>query len=225
MVKLIIFFRKPADVDAFEEHFANRHVPLINAMPNQRRAAVTRALGAPRGEPPYYLIHEVYFEDMPALNFALNSPEGRAAGTDLMVFAREIVTLMFAEVWGEDPFELGLMGNEPAPAEEVPLSATEPANQKANLVPIDTSFLENPTKPMTVEEAILGPNYKPAAPPATPAADETPSAPIAESTAAESVETEAPASESTPAQTTVTESEAQEVTPSDTPAPESPHPQ
>lgn len=102
MIKLIIFFRKPADVDAFEEHFANHHVPLIGKMPNVKRTAVTRAIGAPRGEAPYYLIHDVYFADLASLNYALNSPEGRATGADLMGFAREIVTLMFAEVWCED---------------------------------------------------------------------------------------------------------------------------
>jgi uncharacterized protein (TIGR02118 family) len=232
MVKLIIFFRKPADVDVFEEHFANTHVPLINAMPNLRRAAVTRALGAPRGEPPYYLIHEVYFEDMPALTYALNSPEGRAAGADLMVFAREIVSLMFAEVWGEDPFELGLMGSEPAPIEEEPAAA--PPAEKSNLVAIDTSFLEKPAKPMTVEEAILGPDYKPAvqaeAPvveaASTPGIEETPATPVAESTVAESVATEAPAIEATPAvpvtESTGVESAATEPTATEAPASETP---
>ena len=244
MVKLIIFFRKPADVDAFEEHFANNHVPLINAMPNMRRAAVTRALGAPRGEPPYYLIHEVYFEDMPALTYALNSPEGRAAGADLMVFARDVVSLMFAEVWGEDPFELGLMGMEPAPddiIEETPAPAA-----KSNLVPIDTSFLEKPAKPMTVEEAILGPDYKqalPAEPPAVeapaveampaPTTEAAPSALITESTVVEPAATETPAIDATPAQTPVTEStvvdeqetKAEDATSSDRPAPEHQHPQ
>ncbi|MCS6774848.1 MAG: EthD family reductase [Anaerolineae bacterium] len=106
MVKLIIFFRKPRDVDAFEAHFSQRHVPLISGMPNVVRTSVSRAIGAPRGEAPYYLIHEVYFRDLPALNFALNSAEGRAAGADLMAFARDLATVMFAEVWGEDPFEL-----------------------------------------------------------------------------------------------------------------------
>jgi uncharacterized protein (TIGR02118 family) len=252
MVKLIIFFRMPADVDAFEEYFANTHVPLINAMPNMRRAAVTRALGAPRGEPPFYLIHEVYFEDLPMLTYALNSPEGRAAGADLMGFAREIVSLMFAEVWGEDPFELGLIGHEPAPAEEAAPQSTEPAADKSSLVPIDTSFLEKPAKPMTVEEAILGPDYKQAmtaetpaevvaeAPAieavaavdavAAPAEEAAPAAPITESTVAESAQAEAPATEVTPAQTTLTESavveeQAEAVTPSDTPAPEHPRPQ
>jgi uncharacterized protein (TIGR02118 family) len=102
MVKLTIFFRQPADVEAFEEHFANRHVPLIAAMPNVIRTSVARALGAPRGPAPYYLIHDVYFADMAALNYALNSAQGRAAGADLMAFARDIVSLMFSEVWGED---------------------------------------------------------------------------------------------------------------------------
>jgi len=114
MVKLIIFFRQPADVQAFEDHFAHRHVPLIAAMPNVMRTSVSRALGAPRGGPPYYLIHDVYFADMAALNYALNSAQGRAAGADLMAFARDIVSLMFAEVWGEDSFETGL-GAEAAP--------------------------------------------------------------------------------------------------------------
>ncbi len=103
MIKLSMLFRKPVDVDEFEYHFSHRHVPLIAAMPKVVRTSVSRAIGAPRGEPPYYLIHDVYFEDMASLNFALNSPEGRAAGADLMAFAREIVAVMFLEVWGEDP--------------------------------------------------------------------------------------------------------------------------
>jgi uncharacterized protein (TIGR02118 family) len=102
MVKLTIFFRQPVNVEAFEEHFASRHVPLITAMPNVIRASVSRALGAPRGPAPYYLIHDVYFADMAALNYALNSAQGRAAGADLMAFARDIVSLMFSEVWGEE---------------------------------------------------------------------------------------------------------------------------
>ncbi len=125
MVKLSIFFRRPTDVQAFEEHFAHRHVPLIAAMPNVVRTSVSRAIGAPRGEPPYYLVHDVYFADMAALNYALNSAQGRAAGADLMAFARDIVTLMFAEVWGEDPFQMRASdaGSEPAPDEANEASA------------------------------------------------------------------------------------------------------
>jgi uncharacterized protein (TIGR02118 family) len=123
MVKLTIFFRQPADVEAFEAHFANRHVPLIAAMPNVIRTSVARAIGAPRGPAPYYLIHDVYFADMAALNYALNSKQGREAGADLMAFARDIVALMFSEVWGEDspptsntPAQEGTPTHLPSPA-------------------------------------------------------------------------------------------------------------
>ena len=172
MVKLIIYFRPPADVDAFEDHFANRHVPLIAAMPNVVRSSVTRALGAPRGEPIFYLIHEVYFADLPAMTYALNSAQGRAAGADVMMFARDVVTLMYGEVWGEDPFEM--MGSEREPVSELESAdqtqtpdANAIVNTEPDKVPIDVSFLEKtpePAKKMTVEEAILGPNYKPPTP-------------------------------------------------------------
>ncbi|MFN3706109.1 MAG: EthD family reductase [Thermoflexales bacterium] len=136
MIKLSMLFRKPVDVDEFEDHFAHRHVPLIAAMPKVVRTSVSRAIGAPRGEPPYYLIHDVYFEDMASLHFALNSAEGRAAGADLMAFAREIVTVIFFEVWGEDlpspsntstnapPTAASPAALEPSPASQRPLPPT-----------------------------------------------------------------------------------------------------
>ena len=99
MIKLIIFFRKPKALPAFEAHFSTVHVPLIAKMPHIKRTTVTRAIGAPRGEPLFHLIHEVYFDDLQACNFALNSPEGREAGADLMGWGKDIVTLMLAEAW------------------------------------------------------------------------------------------------------------------------------
>ena len=99
MVKLIIFFHKPTDTEAFEVQYAQQYVPATRSIPNVKRVTVARAIGAPRGEPPFYLIQEMYFDDMAALNQALNSLEGRNAGAVLMSFARETVSLMFAEVW------------------------------------------------------------------------------------------------------------------------------
>jgi uncharacterized protein (TIGR02118 family) len=166
MIKLIIFFRKPADVEAFEEHFANQHVPLIAAMPNVYRSSVSRALGSPRGEPPYHLIHDVYFADMAALNYALNSPEGRAAGADLMSFARDVVSLMFAEVWGEDPFEMGV-GAELAPQ---PAQDEQPPHVNVDAEPDHVIVAEAPVVEAPVVEA---PVVAPASdqPPAIPQTD------------------------------------------------------
>ena len=132
MIKLIIFFRQPANPDLFEERFAN-HVQLINKMPNVQRTVVNRAVGAPRGEPAYYLIHEVFFTDLAAANYALNAPEGRMAGADLMSFARELTTLLFTEVWGEDPEA------EVSPALEAELAAEKSLAATPAVAPAATS--------------------------------------------------------------------------------------
>jgi uncharacterized protein (TIGR02118 family) len=59
---------------------------------------VTRNLQAFRGESPYYLIAEMYFESKESFDAAMTSEENRAAGKDLMSFARELVTLLYGEV-------------------------------------------------------------------------------------------------------------------------------
>ena len=103
MVKLIVLFRKPpeAEVESFENVFSQVYVPAINAIPNLKKASVSRAIGAPRGEPPYHMIHEVYFENYESLVVGLNSAQGRAAGQHLMGFARDLVSMMYAEAWEE----------------------------------------------------------------------------------------------------------------------------
>jgi uncharacterized protein (TIGR02118 family) len=100
MVKLVALYRKPEDVNAFEEHYANTHLPLIEQVPNVVKTSLTRFWGVAGGtEAPYYLMYEMYFEDKDKLDEAMKSPENRAAGRDLMSFARDIVTVMFADVY------------------------------------------------------------------------------------------------------------------------------
>jgi uncharacterized protein (TIGR02118 family) len=149
MIKLIILFRKPADVDAFEDHFSKQHVPLIARMPNVVRSSVSRALGAPRGEPPFHLIHDVYFADLPGLNYALNSPEGRAAGADLMAFARDIVTLMFAEVWGEGEAMKREAGNG-----EPEIAAPSDADVQTDEAPVGVGTPEQVREEMTAAQDV-----------------------------------------------------------------------
>ena len=103
MVKLIVFFKKPpeAEIESFENVFSQVYVPAINAISNLKKATVSRAIGAPRGDAPYHLIHEVYFENYESLVAALNSTHGREAGRHLMGFARDLVSMMYAESWEE----------------------------------------------------------------------------------------------------------------------------
>lgn len=103
MVKLMILFKKPPtnEVESFENVFSQSYVPAINKVPNLKRATVTRTIGAPRGEAAYYLVHELYFEDFATLTQSLNTQQGREAGERLMGFARDLITLMYAEMWEE----------------------------------------------------------------------------------------------------------------------------
>ena len=98
MVKLVALYKKPADVAAFEKHYAEVHTPLAKKMPGLRRMEVCRFTGAPGGEAKFYLMAEMYFEDKAAMTAALGSPEGKAAGKDVMSFAGDLIHMMFADI-------------------------------------------------------------------------------------------------------------------------------
>ncbi len=101
MVKLVALYKKPADVAAFEEHYTNVHVPLMEKVPGILKTRVTRFFAGPTGEPPYYLMFEATWPDRASFDTAMKSPENRAAGKDLMSFAKDIVTLGFGDETGE----------------------------------------------------------------------------------------------------------------------------
>lgn len=98
MVKLIALYRKSADPAVFNKHYYDIHLPLVKKTPGLRKAEITKITGAPLGETKYHLMAELYYDSVEAMNAANASPEGRAAGKDLMSFAADVVTLFFGEV-------------------------------------------------------------------------------------------------------------------------------
>lgn len=97
MVKLMALYRKPADPAAFDQAYFHTHIPLVNKIPNLRRVDISRVTGAPRSEPEYYLITEMYFDDKVAMDAAMASPENADAGKNLMSFAKGLVTFVYAK--------------------------------------------------------------------------------------------------------------------------------
>lgn len=93
-VKLIALYRKPENQEAFLDHYNNVHLPLVALTPHLTRTVINRVTGSPMGEPAYFLIAEMHFPDQVRFDEAMKSPENRAAGKDLMSFARELVTLL-----------------------------------------------------------------------------------------------------------------------------------
>jgi len=100
MIKLVALFKRPEDVEEFDRHYREMHAPLMAKVPGLGRMEATRNLKAFRGEPEYYLIAEMYFRDKETFDAAMASEENRAAGKDLMSFARDVVSMVYGEVEG-----------------------------------------------------------------------------------------------------------------------------
>lgn len=100
MVKLVAIYRRPEDTAAFDDHYFNVHAPLAAKMPGLKKMEVSKITGSPMGSTDLHLVAELYFADQAAADAAMSSPEGRAAGKDLMGFAGKYVTLAWAEIAG-----------------------------------------------------------------------------------------------------------------------------
>jgi uncharacterized protein (TIGR02118 family) len=101
VVKLIAFYKQPANKEAFDEHYFNVHVPITEKIPGLRQMKVTKGTGSPMGgEAKYYLICEMYYDSIEDLKAGLKSPEGKASSKDVMSFAGDIVSFMIGEDLG-----------------------------------------------------------------------------------------------------------------------------
>jgi uncharacterized protein (TIGR02118 family) len=98
MYKLIALYTQPDDPDAFMAHYTDVHMPLVAQTPGLVSAQVNRiAANVMGGDSPYFLIAEMTYPDKATFDAAMASAENRAAGKDLMSFARGKVTLLAAE--------------------------------------------------------------------------------------------------------------------------------
>jgi uncharacterized protein (TIGR02118 family) len=101
MVKLIALYKKPEDLETFEKHYFEVHMPLVAKIPNLIRSEVAKLSSfGQSGESgaKYFMITEMYFENMDKLNEGMASHEGKAAGKDLMGFAKNYVEMIIGKV-------------------------------------------------------------------------------------------------------------------------------
>ncbi|MBU2610797.1 MAG: EthD family reductase [Chloroflexi bacterium] len=98
MHKLSILFESPENEQAFQLGW-QKFLGLAEKMPGLRRETVSRVervlFGKSEGE--LVLIHELLFDSKEALDAAMQSPEGQAAGTFLQSFTGGRVVLLLAE--------------------------------------------------------------------------------------------------------------------------------
>ncbi len=94
MIKLVALYKRPADPSEFDRLYFDNHLPLARQMPDLQRVEVARIVG--EGE--YYLITELYFPDLETAKASMASVESRAAGKQLMTFAKDLVSFHVAQL-------------------------------------------------------------------------------------------------------------------------------
>jgi uncharacterized protein (TIGR02118 family) len=97
MATLLVLFRTPQDVEAFERHYVEVHLPLARRLPGLRSIRVDRTVGGDPALREYHLVSRLEFDSREAMRAALRSPEGVAAGNDLAQFARDGYKLLQLE--------------------------------------------------------------------------------------------------------------------------------
>jgi uncharacterized protein (TIGR02118 family) len=88
MAKLIVMYKTPQDVAAFDKHYFATHVPLAKAIPGLRYYEVNHGpVAAPGGPSVYHLVAILQFDDTAAIERGFASAEGQAAVADVQIFA------------------------------------------------------------------------------------------------------------------------------------------
>lgn len=89
MARFIALYPRPDDVDGFEQHMREVHLPLVERWPDADAVTVSRVTGTPRGsDAPYHLVVTVEYVDDDTMRSSLGSEPSREAGRDAMELAQ-----------------------------------------------------------------------------------------------------------------------------------------
>jgi uncharacterized protein (TIGR02118 family) len=98
VVRITSLHGHPADPAEFDRHYREIHTPIVQRIPGVRNIRFGRVLQTIEDSPPpYYLVSDVYFDDMESLQAAMGSPEMNEALEDVPRFATGGVTILFCE--------------------------------------------------------------------------------------------------------------------------------
>jgi uncharacterized protein (TIGR02118 family) len=88
MAQLVVTYKTPKDVAAFDKYYAESHIPLAKKLPGLKKYQISKGpVAGPAGPTGIHLIATLTFDDLAAVQSALGSPAGQAAAGDLPNFA------------------------------------------------------------------------------------------------------------------------------------------
>ncbi len=83
MIRFLVLYPQPTDTCAFDHHYHEIHLPLAKRLPGLRGYMTSRSTSRVRGEESYYLIAELQWDDMSALQADFGSPLGQELSRDV----------------------------------------------------------------------------------------------------------------------------------------------
>jgi len=99
MVKLTVLYGHPTSAAEFETYYAETHLPIAAQMKGVRRIELAKVVGTPDGgNPPFYRMAELYFDDPEHMKSVMGSPEGQRTVADLANFATGGATVLISDV-------------------------------------------------------------------------------------------------------------------------------
>ena len=97
IIKLTILYGHPDNADEFEAYYAGTHLPLVAESP--LRLETSKVVADPAGgEPAFYRIAVVTFDDMEQMAEQMSLPEVQAVSADVANFATGGVTMLLSQV-------------------------------------------------------------------------------------------------------------------------------
>lgn len=105
MARIVAFHKRPPDPEAFVKYYRDVHIPIVRKIPGVRNIRWGKVLRTADGSPdPCWLISDVYFDNLDALETALGSPEMQEAFADVSNFIMDgNVQIMFCEAQDTPP--------------------------------------------------------------------------------------------------------------------------
>jgi uncharacterized protein (TIGR02118 family) len=98
MMRMLVLYDTPEDPEAFDRHYNEIHAPLARQLPGLLRYTVSRNVSGVRGGKEFYLVAELDWENMEAMQAAFASPIGKETAADVPKFAPTGVTSVSYEV-------------------------------------------------------------------------------------------------------------------------------
>lgn len=88
MARMVVIYQIPKDVEAFDRHYFEIHVPLAKKIPGLRKYEISDGpIATPVGTFNLHRIAILHFDDLAAIEKAFASVEGQATGADRRLFA------------------------------------------------------------------------------------------------------------------------------------------